>query len=127
MESENNMNLTVTARKATSPGGKPVTILDLEGEVDVYTSPVLRQEIMDQVDAGTTFLVADLAHVPFMDSTGLGILIGGVKRMKEMNGKLILTRPTARITRVLDITGLATVFTVAASEADALALADQEA
>jgi anti-sigma B factor antagonist len=94
--------------------------LDLEGEVDVYTAPLLRQQIMDQVDGGVKNLIVNLTKVEYLDSTGLGILIGGVKRLKEQGGSLKLVGPSARITRIFEITGLNKIFDVYASEAEAL-------
>ena len=116
---ENSMNLKVSPR--TAPNG--VQALDLEGEVDVYTAPALRQAIMDQVEGGTKHLLIDLTRVEYLDSTGLGILIGGVKRLKEQGGSLRLVGPSARITRIFDITGLNKIFDVYATEQDALAAA----
>ena len=111
------MNLKVTPRSLTNN----VQALDLEGEVDVYTAPVLRQAIVDQVEAGVKHLVINLSRVEYLDSTGLGILIGGVKRLKEQGGSLKLAGPSARITRIFEITGLNKIFDVFASEQDALA------
>lgn len=110
------MNLKVTPRRVD----EQTQALDLEGEVDVYTAPTLRQEIMDQVDGGVKHLLVNLAKVEYLDSTGLGILIGGVKRIKEQNGSLKLVGPSARITRIFEITGLNKIFDVYASEGDAL-------
>ncbi len=115
MES-NSMNLKVTPRRVDDN----TQALDLEGEVDVYTAPLLRQEIMDQVDSGVKTLLVDLNKVEYLDSTGLGILIGGVKRLKEQGGSLRLIGPSARITRIFEITGLNKIFDVYATEADAL-------
>jgi anti-anti-sigma factor len=111
------MNLKVSSR-AVDDGTR---ILDLEGEVDVYTAPLLRQEIMDQVDAGVKRLLVNLAKVEYLDSTGLGILIGGVKRMREQEGTLRLVAPPPRITRIFEITGLNRIFDVYASEEEAMA------
>ena len=110
MES-NSMNLKVTPRRVDDN----TQALDLEGEVDVYTAPLLRQEIMDQVDSGVKTLLVDLNKVEYLDSTGLGILIGGVKRLKEQGGSLRLIGPSARITRIFEITGLNKIFDVYAN------------
>ena len=118
------MNLKVTPR--TLSGGtntNDVQALDLEGEVDVYTAPVLRQAIMDQVEGGVKHLLINLAGVEYLDSTGLGILIGGVKRLKEQGGSLRLVGPSARIQRIFEITGLNKIFDVYASEQEALGTA----
>ena len=111
------MNLKVTPRSVQDT----VQALDLEGEVDVYTAPLLRQEIMDQVDNGTNHLLVNLEKVEYLDSTGLGILIGGVKRAKEKGGSLKLVGPSARITRIFEITGLNKIFDVYPTESDAIA------
>ena len=111
------IGLTVTPRSA----GDSVQVLDLNGEVDVYTAPVLRQAIVEQVDKGTQKLLINLEKVGYLDSTGLGILIGGVKRLKEQGGTLRLVGPSARITRIFEITGLNKIFDVYANEQDALA------
>ena len=100
------MNLKVTPRRVD----EETQALDLEGEVDVYTAPLLRQEIMDQVDAGVKHLLVNLSQVEYLDSTGLGILIGGVKRLKEQDGSLKLVGPSPRITRIFEITGLNKIF-----------------
>ena len=113
------MNLKVTPRSLSDA----VQALDLEGEVDVYTAPVLRQAIVDQVEAGVKHLVINLVRVEYLDSTGLGILIGGVKRLKEQGGSLRLAGPSARITRIFEITGLNKIFDVFTNEQEALAAA----
>lgn len=114
---ETSMNLKVTPR----PLGDAMQALDLEGEVDVYTAPALRQAIVEQVDSGTKHLMINLSRVEYLDSTGLGILIGGVKRLKEQGGSLRLTGPSARITRIFEITGLNKIFDVYPTEQEALA------
>jgi anti-sigma B factor antagonist len=116
-DSANLMTLTVTPRDAEGSA----RVLDLDGEVDVYTAPQLRTAIMEEVDQGTKHLLINLKRVGYMDSTGLGILIGGVKRLRESGGALLLIGPTPRIARIFEITGLNTIFNVYASEEEALA------
>jgi anti-sigma B factor antagonist len=112
-----NMNLKVASRSATNGA----VVLDLEGEVDVYTAPLLRQEMLGQADSGNRNLIVNLSQVEYLDSTGLGILIGGVKRLKELDGSLKLVGPSARILRIFDITGLNRIFDVYPTEEDAIA------
>jgi anti-sigma B factor antagonist len=116
-DAANVMTLTVVARNAEGSA----RVLDLDGEVDVYTAPQLRAAIMEEVDRGTRHLLVNLKRVGYMDSTGLGILIGGVKRLRESGGALLLIGPTPRIARIFEITGLNTIFNVYASEEEALA------
>lgn len=114
---ETSMNLAIDTRDLQ--GG--VRALDLEGEVDVYTAPLLRQAIVDEVEKGTKHLLVDLSKVEYLDSTGLGILIGGVKRLKEQDGSLRLLGASPRITRIFEITGLNKIFDIYDTEEAALA------
>lgn len=117
MEPTTSMNLKVTPRRVND-----TTIsLDLEGEVDVYTAPELRQAIMAQAESNTPRVLVNLEKVEYLDSTGLGILIGGVKRLKEVGGALVLVGPSPRIRRLFEITQLNTIFRITDTEAEALA------
>jgi anti-sigma B factor antagonist len=89
-----------------------VTIVSIKGEVDLYTAPTLKEQIADLVAGGKTNLAVDLGGVEFMDSTGLGVLIGGLKRCKEVGGGLALVAPREPVVKVLSITGLDKVFSI---------------
>lgn len=89
-----------------------VTVVSIKGEVDLYTAPTLKEQIADLVASGKTSLAVDLAGVEFMDSTGLGVLIGGLKRCKEAGGSLDLVAPREPVVKVLSITGLDKVFSI---------------
>lgn len=100
--------------------GENTAILTIQGEVDVYTAPRLREEIHRRLDAGDNKIVVDLTDVAYMDSTGLGVLIGALKRARESRGELIVASPNARISRILDVTGLNRIFNVQPQVSDAL-------
>ena len=87
-------------------------VLRVHGEVDVYTSPALRDELYRLIDGGAQRLMVDLSEMDFIDSSGLGVLVGALKRIRERSGDLELRsmQPSAR--KVLEITGLTQVFTV---------------
>ncbi len=85
-------------------------VLDVRGEVDAYTAPRLRERILELVNAGKYRIVANLEGVEFMDSTGLGVLVGGLKRVREHDGTLALVCTKPAVLRVLAITGLNEVF-----------------
>ena len=87
-------------------------VVRVAGEVDVCTAPALREQIRDLAAKGTTHVIADLSRAEFIDSTGLGVLIGGLKRLREDDGSLALVISTARILRVFQLTGLTRVFAV---------------
>jgi anti-sigma B factor antagonist len=94
------------------------TVLEVAGEVDVYTGPTLRDRISDLLDGGARDLVVDLGRVDFIDSTGLGVLVGALNRAKDLDGSLALVCAQERVLKLLRITGLDQVFTVHASLAE---------
>lgn len=94
----------------TIGAGGDCAVLRVEGEVDIYTAPDVREAIRDLAVKGTVHVIADLSRVDFLDSTGLGALIGGLKRLREHEGSLIPVISTSRILRVFEITGLTRVF-----------------
>lgn len=85
-------------------------VLKVAGEVDVYTAPALRERIRDLAAKGAVHVIADLSRVDFLDSTGLGVLVGGLRRLREHDGSLTLVISATRILRIFDITGLTRVF-----------------
>lgn len=89
-----------------------VPVIELEGEVDVYTAPQLKQQMISLLESGTMQMVVDLTKVEYFDSTALGVLIGGLKRIRERDGNLSLICPNPRIRRVFEITGLDKIFDI---------------
>jgi anti-sigma B factor antagonist len=85
-------------------------VVDVEGEVDVFTAPKLREQIIALLTGGSNRMVVNLEKVGFMDSTGLGVLVGGLKRVKEKEGTLALAGAHGTVLRVLNVTGLNSVF-----------------
>jgi anti-sigma B factor antagonist len=90
----------------------PFTVLAVKGEVDVYTAPRLREKLVELVSHGSQHLVVDLEGVDFLDSTGLGVLVGGLKRLRSHDGDLSLVCSQHRILKVFEITGLTKVFAI---------------
>lgn len=103
----------------TRPEGE-WTVVDVKGEVDVYTAPKLRETFVDLVEKGTYKIVVNLEGVEFLDSTGLGVLVGGLKRVKSHDGLLALVCTKPKILKVFSITGLAKVFPIHDSVPEAL-------
>lgn len=97
------------------------TVLSVSGEVDVATAPRLREQLVQLVSHGQHHLVVDLDNVDFLDSTGLGVLVGALKRVRMHDGELLLVCTQPRIVKVFDITGLSKVFTLHQSLDDAAA------
>ena len=100
------------------------TIVAVGGEIDVYTAPKLRDKITELVAAGTYHLVVDMEAVEFLDSTGLGVLVGGLKRVRAHEGSLRLVCTQERILKIFRITGLTKVFPIHTSVEEAVAATD---
>ncbi|MFL5766494.1 MAG: STAS domain-containing protein [Actinomycetota bacterium] len=88
------------------------TVVDVKGEVDLYTSPRLRERIVELVEDGHIRIVVNLEEVGFLDSSGLGALVGALKRVNERGGRLVLVCPEGSPLKVLTITGLDKVFAI---------------
>jgi anti-sigma B factor antagonist len=99
-------------------GAKVVTVV---GEIDVYTAPRLREKLSELVEAGHYRIVVDLEGVDFLDSTGLGVLVGGLKRVRAHEGSLTLVCTNERLLKIFRITGLAKVFEIFPTPAAAAA------
>jgi anti-sigma B factor antagonist len=97
------------------------TVVSLRGEIDVYTAPRLRQTLIDLISEGATDIVVDMSGVDFLDSTGLGVLVGGLKRVKAKEGSLKLVVTQEKILKIFDITGLTKVFPIFGSLDEAAA------
>ncbi len=96
-------------------------IIEVGGEIDVYTAPKLRDKMTELVDAGEYNLIVDLEKVDFLDSTGLGVLVGGLKKVRTNDGSLQLVCTQERLLKIFRITGLGKVFAIHGSQAEALA------
>jgi anti-sigma B factor antagonist len=88
------------------------TIVSVGGEIDVYTAPRLRDRISDLVTEGNYDILIDMEKVEFLDSTGLGVLVGGLKKVRAHDGSLELVCNEDRLLKIFKITGLAKVFTI---------------
>lgn len=86
------------------------TVLQVGGEVDVYTAPRLRERLVELVEGGARKVVVDLARVEFLDSTGLGVLVGAHKRLRAAGGTLALVCAREPLLKIFRITALDQVF-----------------
>lgn len=105
----------------TTSSIEPYELISVGGEVDVYTAPKLREAIAAAVDAGRARLIVDVQNVAFLDSTGLGVLVGALKRVRGEDGSLDIVCTQERILKIFEITGLDKVFGLYASVEDAQA------
>jgi anti-sigma B factor antagonist len=86
------------------------TVIALEGEVDIYSAPQFKEVLLGGIDDGASCIIVDLVKVTFIDSTALGVLVSGAKRMRPRNGRLDIVCTDENITRILEITGLDRIF-----------------
>ena len=98
-----------------------VRILVVHGDADLHSAPVLRERIRGAIDAGASTVVVDLSAATLVDSTSLGVLLGGMKRLREQNGQLRLVVPRPEVRRVFEITMLDRVIPLHDTREEALA------
>ena len=95
-------------------------VLALRGELDVATVPRLADPLREAIAAGKTAVVIDLGELTFLDSTGLMVLLNGLRRVVRQGGNLVIVCTNPTVLRLFDITGTASTFTVVNSKQRAL-------
>jgi anti-sigma B factor antagonist len=100
--------------------GDDVYVVSLSGEVDLYTAPEFKTQLLDVIGKGAKAVVVDFTDTTFIDSTTLGVLVGGVKRLRTNDGELSLACSDRNITKIFEITGLDRVFTIYPTRAEAI-------
>jgi anti-sigma B factor antagonist len=100
--------------------GDSTYVISLAGEVDLYTAPEFKQQLLEAIGRGAKQVVVDFSNTTFIDSTTLGVLVGGVKRLRTNEGQLSLVCSDRNITKIFEITGLDRVFTIYPSRDEAL-------
>jgi anti-sigma B factor antagonist len=96
-------------------------VLAVGGEIDVYTAPQLRAELIRLADAGYAHIVVDMERVDFLDSTGLGVLVGALKRARAAGGSVELVCTQPKILKIFNVPGLEKVFGIHPSVDEAVA------
>lgn len=105
---------------AINPGDLRVTVsshgpghdVRLQGELDMATASLLREELVRLAADGATMVTVDMADLAFIDSTGLSVLITALKRLRQQGGDMALRSLTPGTRKVLEITGLTEVFSI---------------
>ena len=98
-----------------------VAVVSVSGEVDVATCGLLRSGLLRVVtDENFRGLVVNLSGVTFIDSTGIGVLVGVWHRVRAGDGSLALAMPSGQVQKILDVTGLTKVLPVHGLEEDAV-------
>lgn len=95
-------------------------VVAVAGEVDIFTAPDLKRTITQAIEGGTRLLVIDLTQTRFLDSTALGVLIGAVKRLRPLDGRLAIVNTEPSTAKTFQITGLDRIFTIVETREAAL-------
>lgn len=101
------MSLTVSIDR-----GEKTTVVQLQGELDAPASPQVRETVARLIEEGARDLILDLQGVEFVDSVGLGTLVGCLKRTAEHGGSFRLVCANPQITKIFEITGLSRIFAI---------------
>lgn len=87
-----------------------IAIITVAGELDLYTAPRLKEQLLSIIEEGVLKIAVDMTGIHFIDSSALGVLIGGVKRLKPKGGSLVLVSVDENVNWIFQITGLNSVF-----------------
>lgn len=104
-----------------------VPVLDVTGEIDIYTTPQFKDAVSAAIDEGKPSIIINMKDVSYMDSSGFGTLLSATKRLRPVEGGLYLAGCNEAITRMLQITRLNTIFGTFATEDEAVAAANSAA
>lgn len=111
------MNLTISKQQPY----EGCSVIEVEGEIDIYSSNQLKTTILEEIESGAKRVAVVLSNVDYMDSTGLGLLIGAYKSLREKRGSLVVVSPSPRIVRIFEVTGMNKIFDIFPSVDDAFA------
>ena len=103
-----------------------IEVIDVQGDIDMYTAPRLRELLIDLVSKNNYHLVVNLEKVGFLDSTGLGVLVGGLKRVRAHDGLLDLVCTQQRVLKIFKITGLTQIFGIYETVDQAITAKDEQ-
>ena len=95
-------------------------VLRLSGELDLRNVPEVRKVIREYIDQGNVHIIINLSSLEFIDSSGLGVLVGGLARVREKDGVIKLSCNNPRILRVFEMTRLTQLFDIYETEEEAL-------
>lgn len=98
--------------KSQYDGDKKLWVVDVIGEIDIYTASKLKETLAGMLNEYNSDVKINCKQLDYIDSTGLGVLIGALKRLKQENKNIIIKSPRKNILKLLSITGLDKIFIV---------------
>jgi anti-sigma B factor antagonist len=104
----------------SEPLGESAVVIVLAGEVDLYTAPRFDDELGRAIEGGSRYVIVDLTETTFIDSTTLGVLVGGLRRLRPHGAELVLVLSDPNLRKIFQITGLDRVVSVYETRAAAL-------
>jgi anti-sigma B factor antagonist len=113
------MTFDFSLREERSEAGAHV--IAVSGEVDIFTAPELKRAISAAIDSGARAIIVDLTETRFLDSTALGVLIGAVKRLRLVDGRMVIVNTEPSTAKTFEITGLDQIFEIVADRKAAIA------
>lgn len=87
-------------------------LIAVKGEIDIYSAPAFKESLLKAIGEGGKDMVLECADLSYIDSTGLGILVGALKRIRENDCNIVIKNPKATIRKLFRITGLDKVFII---------------
>lgn len=96
-----------------------IILLDIEGDIDIYSSNDLKDAILDQIDYGKNKIIVSLKDVTYIDSSGIGVLITTLSKLKKINGDMIIIHVYDSVRKVFELTKLTSFFKIMKSEDEA--------
>jgi len=82
------------------------TILELQGEIDVYTYPSLNDALLNLISSGITKIIINIENIAYIDSTGLGVLANSANKIQDKDGELRIICTNPQLIKVFDVSGL---------------------
>ncbi|HEY5059102.1 MAG TPA: STAS domain-containing protein [Gaiellaceae bacterium] len=120
--------MSATFRASAIDMGDGVATVSVVGEADLYTAPELKAALMSAIDGGARRVLVDLSETTFIDSTTLGVLMGGVRRLRTVGGEIAIVCRDPNIKKIFEITLLDRIFRIFGSFEDGVAhLREQDA
>ncbi len=97
-----------------------VVIFDINGEIDLYNAPEIKEKIKDEMNKNKVNVIINLDRVSYIDSSGIGVLISSLSNLKKIGGALKLINVYASVRKVFELTKLTSFFDIYDNESDAL-------
>jgi anti-sigma B factor antagonist len=119
-------DMTTGFRITPSPLGADGSVIAVGGEIDLFTAPDLKAAIGESLEGGRARVVVDLTDTTFLDSSGLGVLVGALQRLRDRGGALSIVSVDPSIARTFSITGLDQILAIRETRDEAVAALETE-